>query len=85
MKLLHKWYFQSLINFQDKSEDQESLNLQHILGLNQLMATFENQLESLAENITNFWTTLLHEKDIHKIYDIGLGISDGLRHLNLTY
>lgn len=32
-----------------------------------------------------FWTTLLHEKEIHKIYDMGLSISEGLSQLNSTY
>ena len=85
VKLIHRWYFESLINLRDKSNELESIDLRNILDLNLLFANFDDQLLQVSSNILKFWTNLLQEKDTTKIYDLGLRISEGMRLLHHTY
>jgi len=59
VKLIHRWYLESLINFKDNPNELDSIDFQNILELNQLFSNFEEQLVKVSNDIMKFWTNLI--------------------------
>ena len=62
-------YFEAMLmekNTQDSTIDK--IDLQNMLELNQLLATFETDLFKTTQDIIKFWNNLIFEKETTKLY-----------------
>jgi hypothetical protein len=77
-------YLEELISMHTQSDENDSkmmkgkLDLQNILKVNQLKVEFDTSLEKTTEEVYDFWSCLMYQKDTDKLFTKGIAISKSI-------